>query len=167
MQLYPYLNCRLMLKQTEDLILFPSQRPEDSPGFLTWQIAMCWQRRINQDLGACNITYTQFIVMAILVRLMQQQKLVFQHQVASKARIDRMMTSRVMSSLEAKKLIKREKPTGDARTNSVTITRSGEECLAAAVALVKKLEEEFFAPDTKGHLKEQLIHCMREILPHC
>jgi DNA-binding MarR family transcriptional regulator len=141
---------------------FPLQKIEETPGYLLWQVAMFWQRSINKILLGHGLTYTQFIVLVITGSLRNKQNLVFQHQVAKYARIDRMMTSRVIASLERKKLITRIKNSDDARANQVSLTTKGEEIMYKALNSTAELEKHFFdmtalsEPHFTGILKEIL-----------
>ncbi len=146
-------------------VAFPYQKIEDTPGFLIWQIEMCWQRRINQELVRQGLTYTQFIVLSITAWLKQTHSEIFQHQVAAYARIDRMMTSRVLANLERKHLVRRTKPAGDARTNQVMITPEGENVLLQSLRLVSLVEEEFF--HTTDDLTTPVVHYLKSLLPKC
>ncbi|MXV17201.1 MarR family winged helix-turn-helix transcriptional regulator [Hufsiella ginkgonis] len=146
-------------------VVFPYGRIEESSGFLVWQIAMCWQRKVNQELAVHGLTYTQFVVLAVTEWLKQKNDNIYQHQVATHARIDRMMTSRVMTSLERKKLLQRVKQSGDARTNFVVITRKGEDLLAKALNVVTKMETDFFKTETG--LAPDIVKFMQLLLPEC
>lgn len=124
--------------------------PETAPGFLLWQSAMYWQREVNKVLADYKLTYTQFVVLVVAGWLKKQNKEIFQHQAARYARIDRMMTSRIITSLEKKKYIKRIKDSGDARANRVQITDQGNDTLLGALRAVSELEHLFFKLDKHG-----------------
>jgi len=127
----------LITLQAEDKV-------EDAPGFLLWQIEMCWQRVANQTLSNYDLTYTQYIVLRISDYLNENQKTVYQHQVAKFSRIDRMMTSRILASLEKKNFIEREKLTGDARAKLVILTEKGKNILAQSREALTEAENAFF-----------------------
>src|SRR5690349_4777687 len=112
---------------------FPYEIPDGSVGFLLWQSSMCWQRHINKALAANGLTYTQYVLLVIIGWLKQHGTKTYQHHIAKVSRIDRMMTSRVLASLERKKLVKRLKQSDDARTNIVELTEAGEATLAKAL----------------------------------
>jgi len=114
------------------------------PGYILWQSAMRWQRKVNQTLSVFDLTYTQFIVLTITGWLQDKQQEVYQYQVARFARIDRMMTSRVIANLERKDFIKRLKKNEDARANLVYLTPEGIKVMKQALSVVEKLEESFF-----------------------
>ncbi|WP_207429719.1 MarR family winged helix-turn-helix transcriptional regulator [Pedobacter sp. SYSU D00535] len=135
---------------------------ESAPGFLLWQIEMCWQRSVNQALSSFDLTYTQFIVLFISESLTLKNKHVYQHQVARFSRIDRMMTSRILSSLEKKQFIERDKLSGDARAKLVILTEKGKEVLQRSLKAVSAAEEGFFKPAGPDFVKN-----MQDILSDC
>ena len=51
------------------LVNFQFQRPEDSPGYVLWQLTMAWQRLIKQQLDPLDLTHTQFVLLAALAWL--------------------------------------------------------------------------------------------------
>jgi DNA-binding MarR family transcriptional regulator len=143
---------------SEDLL----DKVQKAPGFLLWQIEMCWQRVINKALVERDLTYTQFIVLSISGWLSKTSEHVYQHQVARHSKIDRMMTSRILASLEKKGYIKRIKIDGDARAKLVIITPKGKEILALSLKLVSEMEAKFFKPSDKNFLDS-----MDDILTDC
>lgn len=144
---------------------FPYDIPDGSVGFLLWQSSMCWQREINKILAPHGLTYTQYIVLCIVGWLKNNNAKTYQHQVARFSRIDRMMTSRVLASLERKKLLKRVKQSDDARTNLIEMTSLGEETLVDALKSATQAEHEFFDPSNV--LGPEFIKYMRRLLPDC
>ncbi len=52
---------------------FSFEEPEDSPGFLLWQTMTRWQRQIKKALEPYQVSHAQFVVMAILLWLEEQQ----------------------------------------------------------------------------------------------
>jgi DNA-binding MarR family transcriptional regulator len=121
-----------------------------APGFLLWQIEMCWQRIINKVLMESDLTYTQFIVLGICGWLAKHQTKVYQHQVAKHSKIDRMMTSRILASLEKKEYINRIKIDGDARAKLVILTPRGKKVLDLSLRTVSEMEANFFKPSDKN-----------------
>ncbi|WP_207532782.1 MarR family winged helix-turn-helix transcriptional regulator [Desertivirga arenae] len=147
----------------KDLITLQAEdRVEDAPGFLLWQIEMCWQRVANQTLSNFDLTYTQFIVLKISDYLNGTNQIVYQHQVAKFSRIDRMMTSRILASLEKKNFIEREKLTGDARAKLVILTKKGKEILASSQEALTESENAFFKQG-----EENFVKFMQSILSNC
>ena len=143
---------------SEDLL----DKVSNAPGFLLWQIEMCWQRVINKVLLDMDLTYTQFIVLSICGWLAKNNKQVYQHQVAKHSKIDRMMTSRILASLENKDYITRIKIDGDARAKLVLLTAKGKKTLNTSLKAVSKMETLFFKPSDRS-----FIDSMGDILTDC
>ena len=133
-----------------------------SPGFLLWQVEMCWQRVINKVLTGHDLTYTQFIVLSITGWLSENNAPVYQHQIAKHSKIDRMMTSRILASLEKKGFITRLKIDGDARAKLVDLTSRGKKVLELSLAEVNEMEARFFKPGDKN-----FVDSMDDILSDC
>ena len=51
---------------------FGFEEPEDSPGFLLWQVTVSWQRAIKSALEPYKITHPQFVIMALLMWFTEQ-----------------------------------------------------------------------------------------------
>ncbi|MBC7914521.1 MAG: MarR family transcriptional regulator [Pyrinomonadaceae bacterium] len=143
---------------SEDLI----DKVHKAPGFLLWQIEMCWQRIINKVLADLDLTYTQFIVLTICGWISKTQKNVYQHQVAKHSKIDRMMTSRILTSLEKKEYVNRIKIEGDARAKLVILTPKGKKILDLSLKQVSAMENSFFKPSDRN-----FIDSMDDILSDC
>jgi len=133
-----------------------------APGFLLWQIEMCWQRIINKVLIEQDLTYTQFIVLSICGWLTTTNKNVYQHQVAKHSKIDRMMTSRILASLEKKEYVRRIKIDGDARAKLVLLSPKGQKALDLSLKSVSEMEANFFKPSDKN-----FVDSMEDILSDC
>ena len=154
------MNSKEQIKQR-----FPFATIDEVPGFLVWQSSMCWLRIINQALQKQQLTYTQFIVLLVTSWLNHRNEKTYQHHVAKTARIDRMMTSRIMNSLEQKKYIKRVKQSNDARTNQVFVTETGSEALTQAMRINHEMEQDFFKPTTA--IGKDFVNYMQTLLPEC
>jgi DNA-binding MarR family transcriptional regulator len=131
--------------------IFQFERSEDSPGFLLWQVANIWQRKVKAGLSPFDLTHVQFVLLASLAWLGQNGEEVTQVQLAAHAKTDIMMTSQVLRTLEEKRLIQRTVHTSDTRAKAVRLTEAGLALAARAVGAVEQVDEEFF-----GVLKDQL-----------
>lgn len=56
--------------------------PEQSPGFLLWQVSTRWRRKIEATLAEIGLTHPPFVLLASLGWLMRNQALVTQAQLA-------------------------------------------------------------------------------------
>lgn len=133
-----------------------------APGFLLWQTEMCWQRIVNKALLEFDLTYTQFIVLSICYWLAKTNNEVYQHQVAKHSRIDRMMTSRILASLEKKEYLHRIKIDGDARSKLVILTTKGKKVLNLSIKTVSDMETNFFKRSNSN-----FVDSINDILSDC
>jgi DNA-binding MarR family transcriptional regulator len=119
--------------------------PSESPGFLLWQVTNAWQRRLRGVLKAVDLTHVQFVLLAVLSWMEQQQAPVTQVQLAQRSYIDVMMTSQVLRTLEGKGLVMRLDHPSDTRAKSIKITASGSALVAQAIVLVEGADQAFFS----------------------
>jgi DNA-binding MarR family transcriptional regulator len=96
-------------------------------------------------LKAVGLTHVQFVLLAVLSWLSQQQAGVTQVQLAQHSYVDVMMTSQVLRTLEEKGLVKRLTHPSDARAKSVQITDRGSDVVARAISLVESADQAFFS----------------------
>jgi DNA-binding MarR family transcriptional regulator len=125
--------------------VFQFKTPDDSPGFLLWQVSNLWQRKMNAELNHLGLTHVQFVLLAGLVWLNQSQETVTQAKLAAHAKTDIMMTSKVLRALENRGLLTREPNTKDTRSKSLTITQKGYELTIAATKVVDQIDHKFFS----------------------
>lgn len=123
--------------------LFSFESPDDSPGFVLWQVSNHWQREIKKALDQFGLTHAQFVVLAAAYWLGQQGS-VTQTALAAHARIDKMMTSKVLRTLEGKKLLQRAEHTTDTRAKAIELTPGGVRLVVQAAWAVEEFETSFF-----------------------
>jgi len=116
----------------------------DSPGFSLWQVSSLWQRQINAALKQFNLTHAQFVLLASVTWLADDKKPLTQVEVANHAKMDVMMTSNVLRTLEEKGLVKRNPHPTDTRAKSLAVTNKGRELAQQAVPVVEGIDNEFF-----------------------
>ncbi len=121
------------------------ESPENNPGFLFWKVSNLWQRNVNAVLKKIELTHVQFMLLAGIARLGEEQKSIRQIQLASYTNIDVMMTSSVVRTLEKKKLITRVSDKEDSRAKCLSITDLGKKRLRKALKLVEKFDKKFFS----------------------
>ncbi|WP_119072168.1 MarR family winged helix-turn-helix transcriptional regulator [Aggregatilinea lenta] len=118
---------------------------DDSPGFLLWQATNRWQREQRAALEPLNLTHVQYVVLAVGVWLSRRGEAVTQAQIAAEARIDPMMASQVLRTLEDKGLVRRAPHPTDSRAKAVEVTDGGRALAAQATQVVEDVDERFFA----------------------
>jgi len=124
--------------------LFSFASPDDSPGFLLWQASNLWQREIKKALERFSLTHAQFVVLASAHQLEQQPAPVTQVALAEHARIDKMMTSKLLRTLEAKGLLIRAEHEQDTRAKAIELTPAGTKMLVQATWALEEFDVAFF-----------------------
>jgi DNA-binding MarR family transcriptional regulator len=118
--------------------------PDDSPGFLLWQVTNRWQAAQRAALQPFGLTHVQFVLLASLTWL-DLDGPVTQRRLAEHAATDPMMTSQVLRVLEARGLVKRAPHPNDKRARALTVTRAGRSLANRAVVAVEACDDAFFA----------------------
>src|ERR1041385_8352196 len=87
---------------------FSVESPDDSSGFLLWQVTNLWQREIKKALEKHGLTHSQFVLLASIHWLTLSKQNVTQILLSSHTKIDPMTTSTVLRTLQKKGLLKRQ-----------------------------------------------------------
>jgi DNA-binding MarR family transcriptional regulator len=119
--------------------------PDESPGFLLWQVTNRWQQAQRAALKPLGLTHVQFVLLATL-SWHQADGPVTQRRLADAAATDPMMTSQVLRTLESAGLIERGEHPADKRANALVATAAGRALADRAVTVVEACDREFFAP---------------------
>ena len=144
--------------------VFPSaySTPQESPGFLLWQVTNRWQRRMRAALEEVDLTHAQFVVLAGVAWLSRGDEPLTQARLSRHARTDAMMTSQVLRTLAEKGYVERAAHSSDRRAKNLTLTREGREVAERSVRLVEAADKEFFG--ALGDGAERLAAYMRQLL---
>lgn len=129
----------------QDKIDFIFKSPEESPGYLLAQITLLWQRKQKKVLDPLDITHTQFVLLTSIAWLSNKNENITQVEIANFNNFDRMMVSKVLRTLENKKLIKRQEHSTDTRAKIVKITSNGKKILQSALTQVENVDIAFFS----------------------
>lgn len=124
---------------------FSVEKPEESSGFLLWQVTNLWQREIKKALEQYNITHSQFVLMASIHWLTLHKQEVTQIILSSHTKIDPMTTSTVLRTLQKKDLITRQEHVTDTRAKIVVLTEAGKEITKKAIVTVEAFDKKFFS----------------------
>jgi DNA-binding MarR family transcriptional regulator len=130
--------------------------PEDSAGFLLWQITHAWQRQVEAALLELEITHLQFVLLAGIGWLTRNGNLLTQVQLAEFCKIDVMQVSQVARKLEIKELIQRSAHPTDTRAKILNLTATGEEILDRALPIIEDLDGKFFSSSNPEMLIDEL-----------
>ena len=103
-----------------------------------------WHSMIKKELKKMNLTHPQFVVLASLAYLSQNDNEITQIMISKLAGIDVMTISQILSLLEKHDFVKRKEHSKDTRAKAVILNKKGEEVLQKAVPLVEQIDEIFF-----------------------
>ncbi len=121
------------------------ESPSESIGFSIWNTTNLWQRKIKEKLDPHGITHVQFLLLNTLASLNKDaDRAITQRMVAQHSGCDKMMVSKVLRTLEEKKLILRKDHASDTRSKSLLITTKGMELLKQASPAFLQAEVLFF-----------------------
>ena len=121
-----------------------TRKPCDASGYLLWQISNLWQRMINDTLAQHGITHVQFLLLATIVWMNNNDMTVNQNSLARQAKSHKMMTSKVLRNLEKNGLVTRSRNSIDTRYKDIHITDKGFETHQAVQKVFKKEDTKFF-----------------------
>ena len=142
---------------------FSFKRPEDSPGFLLWQLTNQWQRQQRQALAKLGLTHAQFVVLAGVLWLSSlPDNTVTQKQVSELSKIDKMSMSDLVVTLLQKKMLRRMSHDKDKRAYSLVLTDKGRRIVLKAIPIVEAIDAEFFSKETPNLV--QLIHNLKHLI---
>ncbi len=119
--------------------------PNDNPGFLLWRVTNSWQRQIRAALEPLDLTHVQFVLLASLAWLSNQEASIPQVLLAQHANTDVMMTSQVVRTLEAKGYLMRQTDPMDARAKLLSIMPAGLALVNLAIKAVETVDKSFFS----------------------
>lgn len=131
------------MKSTDNT--FSAEKPEDSPGFLLWQVTNLWQREIKKALAPYGLTHSQFVLMASIHWLTIHKQEITQIILSTYSKIDAMTTSAVLRTLQQKGFIQRQEHSADTRSKTVGLTETGKKLIKKAVVAVEKFDADFFS----------------------
>ncbi len=115
--------------------------PLASPGYWLHQAALAWRRELGARLRPLDLTPTRFDVLAALSHLSKLDGAPSQQDVADFAGIDRMMTSKILSAVEADGLVTR---IAEGRSNLLSLTDDGVALVSRATAIARAFDAELF-----------------------
>lgn len=123
---------------------FQVEKPEESSGFLLWQVTNLWQREIKKALEKYGLTHSQFVLLASIHWLTLHKHEVTQILLSSHTKIDPMTTSTVLRTLQSKGLLQRQEHSTDTRAKTVALTSDGIAVIKEAVKTVEQFDSDFF-----------------------
>lgn len=118
--------------------------PDQSPGFLLWQVTNLWQKIQRKALSELNLTHVQCALLAGIGFLEDRKETVNQAALSKHVGADVMMTSQVIRTLETKGLVQRERGISDPRAFSLSLTEKGRALATEALKIVEQVDGRFF-----------------------
>lgn len=149
------------------MVKFSSRFSNDSSSSLGLSFAKVynkWHKRIKDALQKINLTHPQFIVLASLAYLSQNEAEVNQVAISKQSGIDVMTVSTILKNLEKNDLIKRGVSAKDTRAKAIKLTSHGEKKVNLANPIVEQLDKEFFAVlgNDQNELNQILLRLLRQ-----
>ncbi|CAI6080333.1 hypothetical protein PAECIP112173_02854 [Paenibacillus sp. JJ-100] len=139
------------------------KNPQDSPGYLLWQVTTMWQKEVRRVLEPLELTQPQFVLLHACLWLNERDvegKGVTQVQIAQFANVDVNVTSQVLRALEKRGYITRARHQTDTRANIITTTPEGTKLAIEGMNLVEESDKNFF--DLLADRKDEYMDIMQE-----
>lgn len=133
---------------------FGFAKPDDSPGFLLWQVAITWQRFIKQTLEKQQLSHAQFVIMALLLWFETQSSEVNQCTIVRWSRLDKMTVSQTLKKLTKDGLVNRKTCEKDTRAKSISLTSLGKRLIHRIIPKVEATDTIFFEALTHQELQQ-------------
>ena len=118
-----------------------------SAGFWLHHAALTWRAELDSRLRPLGLTPTQFMLLASAGWLAHLGGEPTQQEVAEQAGADRMMTSKVVRTLEERGLLARHADESDARALRLTLTSAGRELVEQATKVARDVDVLFFGAE--------------------
>ena len=150
------------MKNSENNSPFGFDKPEDSPGFLLWQVSMTWQRAIKQTLDRYDISHSQFVIMALLLWFEKQHHKTAQTDIIKMSKLDKMTVSKSLKKLAQLELVTRSENIEDTRAKITKLTSKGEDLIYSLIPIVEEIDKRFLAPLNENE-KNSTIAILRKL----
>jgi DNA-binding MarR family transcriptional regulator len=143
---------------------FVFEKPEESTGFLLWQVTNLWQREIKKALEKYGLTHSQFVLLTSMYWLELDKQKSTQIVLSNHTKIDPMTTSTVLRTLQKKGLVLRKEHKNDTRAKTVELTTTGQETIKQAIKTVEQFDLGFFGKlaNETSEFNEKLIQLLEK-----
>jgi DNA-binding MarR family transcriptional regulator len=132
--------------------------PDAAIGFVLWRLVHRFQREMNRQLAALDLTHLQFTALALIGWSNRTGTPETQAELARSFDIEPMQMSQIVRMLEAKGLIVRKAPSAASRLRHAEITRKGLAALAKAMPIALDIQNKMFgAPGRPGGKLHQAL----------
>ncbi len=131
--------------------------PENSLGFLLWQVSKTWRRHFVAGLKPLDLTDLEFCVLSGVNHLTHRTgEAPTQVAVANYFAVNVMTVSQLVRRLEKRGLIRRRPHAADTRARSLSLSPAGKATLAEALTLADEIHRSFFKRCDHEKLREAL-----------
>ncbi len=125
--------------------------PDDSLGFVLWRATHAWQRFLDQELLAMDLTHLRFALLVALGWLSRGEGDVTQRRLADFLAMHPMQVSQVVTALERGGLLERRPSSRDRRALALRLSSAGEVALRRSLPIVEDAHRCFFdKPGVQG-----------------
>ena len=130
---------------------------DDSASFKIWQLNRRYQRELRAALKEVNLTYTEFVLLAVLFYDLKWQTW-SQANLARRAGLDKMVVSQALISLREKQQLLRRPSVLDKREVSLRVSGKGVLSVKRAIELVTAIDKRLSGePDLIDVTKRRII----------
>ena len=130
---------------------------DDSASFKIWQLNRRYQRELRAALKEVNLTYTEFVLLAVLFYDLKWQTW-SQANLARRAGLDKMVVSQALISLREKQQLLRRPSVLDKREVSLRVSGKGVLSVKRAIELVAAIDKRLAGePDLLDATKRRII----------
>lgn len=141
---------------------FGFAKPKDSPGFLLWQTTMEWQRRIKRALEPYGLSHGQFVILALLLWLKENEHVPTQALIAEWSKLDKMTVSKSLKKLSSAGFIWRHELPEDTRAKSVMLSTLGNDLVYKLAPIIEAIDDELFG-GVSAEERQSLIHILGKL----
>lgn len=145
----------------ESIFQFPL---EQSLGLALWKVSTLWQRKIKFALEEIDLTHSQFVILATLTWHQEHKKEVTQTTIIEESKLDKMIVSHSLKTLEARGFVRRTASKQDSRAKNIALSSQGLRTTQQAIQKVEEVDIHFFSQlgsEEKQHFLK-IFHTLRE-----
>ena len=134
----------------------------ESPTFYFKQVLHQMQKQIRETLVDFDLTETQFTLLMGLIVLTKDGRRATQMDLANFMKLDKMMVSEVLRTLEKKGYVNRVSNPEDKRAKSLIVTEKGIKINEMALERTVEIDEQFFS--ALGDDREELVRILKKLI---
>ncbi|MDR2038318.1 MAG: MarR family transcriptional regulator [Bacteroidales bacterium] len=124
------------------------ESPDNSTAYLIVRLSNAHQRRINNDLSAVGLTFSQFVLLSGIHWLEYMKQETTQVALGEVVKFDKSTVSSVLKTLVGKELVTRKEHPVDTRAKILGLTPDGLTLLKQAIPIVNNADRELY--ENKG-----------------